>query len=342
MLPPSPSSLRTDDSPQSMVLPSQLLLAPSLVLLLFIHQVNVNSLLGSKFKVVNEKGHAYIMYTLSPITLSATNAGFTSSAQWSGVIRIAALNSTNPDAETALDTSSAVYPTSMWCSWIPFYLTLEKVLASPTPSVAKQLSSTSPGQQSAMPPSCWWWPGSTNGTRFTWIKCCTNIFCSEILQNPTYVPSIQFLTVKGYQNGVLGSTWIQKFDLTTVTWFAPRALDLSCTDLINRALDNDVAGLSVLTPGVCPRILFLGVNNTVGFLLFWRIPHHHGSFGVDCGRAGALGRHSPHRRVDEAQLWSLGTFYYNYECSVADYYLVQRYFGKSCWIWHSVGRNYFH
>lgn len=80
---------------------------------LIYHQVNVNSLLGSKFKVVNEKGHAYIMYTLSPITLSATNAGFTSSAQWSGVIRIAALNSTNPDAETALDTSSAVYPTSM-------------------------------------------------------------------------------------------------------------------------------------------------------------------------------------------------------------------------------------
>ena len=83
------------------------------------------------------------------------------------------------------------------------------------------------------------------------IFFCLFIVARQLLQNPVLVPALQYLTIKGYQVGVLGSTWVLKYDLPKASWFAPRSIDSSCVQTLNQALNNDVAGLSVLQPGVC-------------------------------------------------------------------------------------------
>jgi endo-1,3(4)-beta-glucanase len=72
-----------------------------------------NYLIGSKFTLTNSLGMTYLIYALSPVTFSVTSTLISTSGAWSGVLRFAALNSTDPAAEAALDTSSSVYASSM-------------------------------------------------------------------------------------------------------------------------------------------------------------------------------------------------------------------------------------
>eukprot|EP00026_Physarum_polycephalum_P002500 Phypoly_transcript_02507.p1 GENE.Phypoly_transcript_02507~~Phypoly_transcript_02507.p1 ORF type:complete len:762 (+),score=155.94 Phypoly_transcript_02507:445-2730(+) len=177
---------------------------------------NPISFTGTKFTLVNQNKATYVVYTLSPITISVTSAGFSTSGQWSGIIRFAALPS-DPAAAAALDAASGTYATSTSVSYEivgeQAFLTYQWNVVAGNPAQLLNLAF---------------------------------LHQRQILQNPNYVPSVSFLTVKGNQVGVLGNKWVLQYTLPTVSWFAPRSVDPSCVQAINQALNNDVAGLTVL------------------------------------------------------------------------------------------------
>jgi endo-1,3(4)-beta-glucanase len=165
---------------------------------------------GSKFTLTNSLGMTYLVYALSPISFSVTSTLISTSGAWSGILRFAALNTTDPAAQAALDASSSVYATS---ADISYEIT-----------------------------------GNTANLNFMWnvvsgdptkLLQLAFIHHRTVLQNPNYVTSLSFLTIKGYQNGILGNKWTLQYTLPTISFFAPRALDKSCTQIINEILDSD-------------------------------------------------------------------------------------------------------
>jgi hypothetical protein len=54
----------------------------------------------------------YIIYALTSVTVSVTSTLISTSSPYTGVIRFAALNTTDAAAQSALDASSATYATS--------------------------------------------------------------------------------------------------------------------------------------------------------------------------------------------------------------------------------------
>lgn len=69
---------------------------------------------GTKFTLQNSLGMTYIIYALTSVTFSVTSTVIATPSVYSGIIRFAALNSTDPAAQSALDDSSATYATSMF------------------------------------------------------------------------------------------------------------------------------------------------------------------------------------------------------------------------------------
>jgi len=180
---------------------------------------NPISFTGTKFTLTNQNKATYVVYALSSITISVTSAGFYTAGQWSGVLRFAALNTTDSSVAATLDASSGTYATSTSVSYSisgqAAFLTYQFNVAAGNP--AQLLNAAF-------------------------------LHHRKILQNPNFVPALQYLTVKGYQVGVLGNKWVLQYTLPTVSWFAPRSVDPSCVQGINQALNNDVAGLTVLQP----------------------------------------------------------------------------------------------
>jgi hypothetical protein len=72
----------------------------------------------------------------------------------------------------------------------------------------------------------------------------------QVMLNPTYQPSVQYLTLKGYQKGILGSVWTLVYPLSNISWFAPRSPDLSCIQVLNDELDTELLDLDPPYPDV--------------------------------------------------------------------------------------------
>lgn len=80
------------------------------------------------------------------------------------------------------------------------------------------------------------------------------------LVSPSYVPSLTFLTIKGYQNGIIGNKWTLQYSLPTISFFAPRAIDKSCTQPINEVLNSD-SNFSPPFPNVSSFLSLLFIFN---------------------------------------------------------------------------------
>ncbi|KAG5641571.1 hypothetical protein DXG03_004697, partial [Asterophora parasitica] len=70
------------------------------------------------------------------------------------------------------------------------------------------------------------------------------------LQSPNYPPttSLSYLTTKGYMYPAIGNVWNLLYDLSTITWNAPRTPDASCTASLIAGLEYEIAQLPAVTP----------------------------------------------------------------------------------------------
>jgi len=177
---------------------------------------------AQKIKFTLSNGGVWIIYSLTTaITVKASPTGFVSSAKFSGVIRIARLNATFSDTEALLDQYSPNYATSANISYS---------INGNTGSVVFS-----------------WNVGGGNPAQLLQLGWAHH---RSILTAPTsLVPHVQFLTVKGYQSGIVGQKWVMQYRLTNISWFAPRARDSSCDSILNKAINFDVTTVHVAIPG---------------------------------------------------------------------------------------------
>ena len=78
------------------------------------------------------------------------------------------------------------------------------------------------------------------------------LFTSIKLQSPNFpdTSSLSYLTTKGYMYPALGNQWNMQYDLSTITWNAPRAPDSSCQTSLVAGLEYEIAHLpEVAAPG---------------------------------------------------------------------------------------------
>ncbi|KAG6853670.1 hypothetical protein C0991_002469 [Blastosporella zonata] len=176
---------------------------------------------GTKFQVVNGAG-TYIIYSLSgALSLTATNAGtINAGAKFNGVLRVVKVNA--PGHQALLDQYSANYPTAVATDYD--------------------------------------FSGNVGTLRFTWTVTgnAANLLMLTWphhrikLQNPNFpaTTSLSYLTTKGYMYPAIGNVWNLRYDLSTITWNAPRTPDASCTANLIAGLEYEIANLPAVTmPG---------------------------------------------------------------------------------------------
>ncbi|KZP11846.1 glycoside hydrolase family 81 protein [Athelia psychrophila] len=179
---------------------------------------------GSKFTVVNNIG-TYVIYSLSgDLTLSAQATASASTVQaasaFTGVLRMVKLNSTSHEA--LLDEYYANYPTGVTTDYS--------------------------------------FSGDTADLTFTWDVVGT---ASDLLMltwphhrikmvSPNFpaTTALNYLTTKGYMYPALGNVWTLAYDLSTITFNAPRAPDSSCTAALVQGVQYEIGLLSASSPSV--------------------------------------------------------------------------------------------
>ncbi|KAG6834020.1 hypothetical protein H0H93_012488, partial [Arthromyces matolae] len=173
---------------------------------------------GNKFQVVNSAG-TYLIYSLSgSLSLTATNAGtITAGSQYNGVLRLVKLNSTSH--QTILDQYFSNYPTGVTTDYV--------------------------------------FSGDVGTLRFTWnvVGNAANLLMLTWphhrikMQNPNFpsTNSLSYLTTKGYMYPALGNMWSMAYNLTTITWNAPRSPDASCSKNLIAGLQYEIANLPAVT-----------------------------------------------------------------------------------------------
>jgi len=178
---------------------------------------------GTKFKFTLASGTTWILYSLSSISLTFSSTLATTSGQWTGVVRIVALNGTDGNTENVLDSSSSTYATGADISYDVQHANGADV------ATVSYLWKVESGDKSKLLQLAW-------------------IHHRDILKNAVYAPSVKFLTVKGYQSGVLGSVWQLVYTLPSISWFARRSPDKSCINILNKALEDEVASMTTVVP----------------------------------------------------------------------------------------------
>ncbi|KAL1734063.1 glycoside hydrolase family 81 protein [Schizophyllum commune] len=180
---------------------------------------------GTEFLVTNDAG-TYVIYSLGDsisFTATAANGAGTivASAPFTGVLRVVKLS--EDGHKTLLDAHHSVYPTSVDTSY------------------------SFSGDSATMTFN--WNVSGGNGAdllMLTWphhrIK----------LQSPNFpdTSALSYLTTKGYMYPALGNQWNMQYDLSTITWNAPRAPDSSCQTSLVAGLEYEIAHLpEVAAPG---------------------------------------------------------------------------------------------
>ncbi|KAG6883475.1 hypothetical protein C0993_005963 [Termitomyces sp. T159_Od127] len=175
---------------------------------------------NTSFEVKNSAG-TYIIYSLSgELTLTAINSTIVAAAQFDGVLRVVKLDS--PSHKDLLDRYVANYPTGVTIDYD--------------------------------------FDGDVGTLRFTWAVTgnAANLLMLTWphhrikMRNPKYPPtsSLSYLTAKGYMYPALGNVWDLVYDLTTITWNAPRTPDASCLQDLVAGLEYEIANLPAVTmPG---------------------------------------------------------------------------------------------
>lgn len=69
------------------------------------------------------------------------------------------------------------------------------------------------------------------------------------MQSPNFpaTSSLSYLTTKGNMYPALGNVWNLRYDLSTITWNAPRAPDGSCTASLIAGLEYEISHLPAVT-----------------------------------------------------------------------------------------------
>lgn len=62
--------------------------------------------------------------------------------------------------------------------------------------------------------------------------------------------ALNYLTTKGYMYPALGNVWTLAYDLSTITFNAPRAPDSSCTAALVQGVQYEIGLLSASSPSV--------------------------------------------------------------------------------------------
>jgi len=175
-----------------------------------------------KLKFVLQDGSVWILYSLTnPVTITASASELHTNSPFTGVVRIARLNATYSDTEALLD------------NYAPNY------------AVGANISYTINGDV-ALVKFNWVIGGGSadNLLQLAWAH-----HRALLMAGTTLRPHVQFLTVKGYQSGVVGGAWTLQYPLTDISWFAPRPVDASCKNVLASALQKDIANSRAAVPG---------------------------------------------------------------------------------------------
>eukprot|EP01111_Echinosteliopsis_oligospora_P017255 TRINITY_DN7411_c0_g1_i1.p1 TRINITY_DN7411_c0_g1~~TRINITY_DN7411_c0_g1_i1.p1 ORF type:complete len:880 (+),score=312.53 TRINITY_DN7411_c0_g1_i1:260-2641(+) len=185
------------------------------------------SVTGTTFKVTVSTGITWKIYVLggNQETFVATSTEITGPSEFTGTIRIAALNQQSgqsfPDTESLLDQYSSTYATGANISYQivndnSANLFFDWNVAEGNPSDLLILT----------------WPHHR-----------------IVLQSPDLQEHIQYLGIKGYQIANIGAKWTMNYDIPSIAFHPPRGFDTSCVDLLNKYLDYDVSQVVPSIPG---------------------------------------------------------------------------------------------
>ncbi|GAP93386.1 putative glycoside hydrolase family 81 protein [Rosellinia necatrix] len=187
------------------------------------HTLNVGSSFsatGTAFTVTDSKATTYLIYSLSPISLTATSKSSGSgeiraSGAFNGVLRLVKLN--DPTHKTLLDQRYQVYPTSVG---------LDYSFTDTTGTLIFNWNTVGDGSQLLM---------------LTWPHHRVS------LQNPNYpaTSALNYLTTKGWMYPILGNQWKMTYALSSISWNPPRPLDSSCRPSVIQGLEYEIGQLNV-------------------------------------------------------------------------------------------------
>ncbi|KIY51480.1 glycoside hydrolase family 81 protein [Fistulina hepatica ATCC 64428] len=184
---------------------------------------------ASEFLVDNDIG-TYIIYSLSgDITLTATGSGtVTASEPFTGVLRTVKLNETSH--QPLLDAHASTYPTA---ATTDYAFSGDTAILSFTWDVVGNASDL----------LMLTWPHH----RLTML--------SPDFPDPS---SLNYITTKGYMYPALGNEWNMLYNLSTITWNAPRPIDSSCTSSISAGVEYEIANLPAVSAPA--DFYYFGVN----------------------------------------------------------------------------------
>lgn len=201
-----------------------------------IKKESIVTVTSTSFQVNNSAG-TYIIYSLSgELTLTANNNTIVAGRQFDGVLRVVKLDS--PSHKAILDQYVANYPTSVTVDYdFDGDVGTLRFTWAVTGNAADLLMLT--------------WPHH----RYVLSKSYCSISEEDYsikMRNPSFPPtsSLSYLTAKGYMYPALGNVWNLVYDLTTITWNAPRAPDASCLQDLIAGLEYEIANIPAVTmPG---------------------------------------------------------------------------------------------
>lgn len=163
---------------------------------------------GTKFKIVLNNGQTWILYFGSSVTLNVQNSGgwrMLASTTYSDTVRAALL--ANAADETMLDTYKTCYPISGVVGAL----------------VSEDISYTS----------------------FNWATAGTGSLLmlalphhQDTINGQTLLATF-YATLIGPMKGVVGTVWVMREALPTITWAAPKGIDPTKLDIVEAALGAD-------------------------------------------------------------------------------------------------------
>ena len=90
------------------------------------------------------------------------------------------------------------------------------------------------------------------------------------MTNPNYpaTTALNYLTTKGYMYPNLGNVWNLAYNLTTITWNAPRAPDSSCLAALVQGVTYESQKFSASSPTVAGDLYYWVI---ICFSSFWPV-----------------------------------------------------------------------
>ncbi|TFB04105.1 hypothetical protein CCMA1212_004165 [Trichoderma ghanense] len=188
---------------------------------------------GTSFTVVDTTGTTYVIYALSSISLTATA---TNSAQgtikatgtYNGVLRLVRL--TQASHKALLDQHYTVYPTGVG---------LDYSFTTTTGTLIFNYNTVGDGSQLLM---------------LTWPHHRLSLQGA----NQPATSSLGYLTTKGWMYPIIGNQWNLLYQLSSITWNPPRALDSSCNSAVIQGLQYEIGLLANATPPVPNEFYYWG------------------------------------------------------------------------------------